>query len=81
MWKFSAAQFRYNDGFAQNAITARALHNIESRQARLSLRYAGDGDFSGGLIFEYMRDDGNGACASTARSSNTPWRWEAGARR
>lgn len=67
----AAAQFRYNDGFAQNAITARPLHNIESRQARLSLRYAGDGDFSGGLIFEYMHDDGNGACA--IGENGNPW--------
>lgn len=67
----AAAQFRYNDGFAQNAITARPLHNSESRQARLSLRFAGDGNFTGGLIFEYMQDDGNGACA--IGESGNPW--------
>ncbi len=66
-----AAQFRENDGFAENAETGRPLHNIESKQARLSFLYAGDNDFEGRLILEYMEDDGNGTCA--IGENGNPW--------
>ncbi|MEL7043968.1 MAG: TonB-dependent receptor [Pseudomonadota bacterium] len=66
-----AAQFRENDGFAENQVTGRALHNIESTQARVSLLYDGDNDFEGRLIFEYMQDEGNGTCA--IGENGNPW--------
>lgn len=66
-----AAQFRENDGFAKDVVTGRSLHNIESKQARVSFLYDGDNDFEGRLILEYMEDDGNGTCA--IGENGNPW--------
>ena len=66
-----AAQYRANDGFAENQLTGRALHNIESTQARVSSLYDGDSDFQARLTFEYMEDDGNGTCA--IGEGGNPW--------
>ena len=66
-----AGQFRENDGFAEDAVTGRPLHNIESMQARASFLYDGDNDFQGRLILEYMNDEGNGTCA--IGENGNPW--------
>lgn len=67
----AAVQLRENDGFAENAETGRELHNIDSTQARLSLLYDGDNDFTARFTFEYMEDDGNGTCA--IGENGNPW--------
>ncbi len=66
-----AAQYRKNDGFAEDFITERDLHNIESKQARLSFLYQNDSGFRGNLIFEYLEDEGNGTCA--VGENGNPW--------
>ena len=66
-----AVQLRENDGFAENAITGRDLHNIDSTQARLSFLYEGDNDLTANLSFEYMSDEGNGTCA--IGEGGNPW--------
>lgn len=66
-----SGQFRQNDGFASNQVTGRDLHNIDSKQARVSFLYAGENDFDARLTFEYMEDDGNGTCG--IGQNGNPW--------
>lgn len=67
----ASGQIRQHDGFAENALNGRDLHNIDSTQLRLSALYAGDNDFEGRLTFEYMDDSGNGTCA--IGENGNPW--------
>ena len=64
-------QLRQHDGFAENALTGRNLHDIDSTQARLSLLYEGDDDFEARFIAEYMEDSGHGTCA--IGENGNPW--------
>lgn len=67
----ASGQLRQTDGFAEDAITGRDMHNIDSTQLRLSALYSGDNDFEGRLTFEYMDDEGNGTCA--IGQNGNPW--------
>lgn len=71
-WAARAAfQWKQDDGFAEDALSGRPFHDMDSLQGRVSLLYAGDNDLSANLILEYMTDEGNGTCA--IGENGNPW--------
>lgn len=71
-WAARAAfQWKKDDGFAENFLTGRPYHDMDSLQGRISLLYAGDNDLTASFIVEYMTDEGNGTCA--IGENGNPW--------
>jgi iron complex outermembrane receptor protein len=67
----AAFSYRTDNGFANDAVTGRELHDIESLQGRVSFLYQGEEDFTANLIVDYMDESGNGTC--TIGENGNPW--------
>lgn len=67
----AAFQYRSDSGFAEDAVTGRDLHDIDSIQGRVGFLYQGEEDFTANLIIDYMDESGNGTC--TIGENGNPW--------
>jgi iron complex outermembrane receptor protein len=67
----AAFQYRTDNGFAEDAVTGRDLHNIDSFQGRVGFLYQGEEDFTANLVIDYMDESGNGTC--TVGENGNPW--------
>ncbi len=68
----AAFQYRADDGFANDAITGRDLHDIDSMQGRLGFLYESDeDDLAAQLTIEYLDESGNGTCGIGEKGN--PW--------
>jgi len=67
----AAFQYRTDNGFAEDVVNGRDLHDIDSTQGRVAFLYQGEEDFTANLVVDFMDESGNGTCG--IGEMGNPW--------